>query len=349
MGKKQLAGKGSRGGYVVPNALLTCIAPDGAELQLAEQVVHEKETSFEKHDTAAISAFYLAHGYVVVRGLIPRDLCSAARQAFEGELKPFDGLWYRQPSSGAAEKHNFSEFGYMLNSILNFQDLDPVKFGAFKKAGLDIVTHDAMHEVVRAILAEDATIVQTMCFEGNPETWPHQDTYYLDSSRLGSMVAAWFALEDIDAGSGRFFVYPNSHKIEMTKNSGEIDIAFNHKRYKQLVIDVIKQENLECHAPALAAGDVLFWNSKTIHGSLKTLRPEKSRASFTTHYVPVSTGLMQFQKRDMHLKLRQIGKFKVHSPKDQTVLKNRLLLELESVNPQAFQYLKRLAIKMLVR
>ena len=41
-------------------------------------------------------------------------------------------------------------------------------------------------------------------------------------------------------------------------------------------------------APELKKGDVLFWNSGTIHGSLKTKNTFFTRKSFTCHFIPNS-------------------------------------------------------------
>jgi hypothetical protein len=49
--------------------------------------------------------------------------------------------------------------------------------------------------------ATPGKLVQSMYFEGNPATWAHQDTYYLDSEHTGAMTAAWFAVEDIKPGA----------------------------------------------------------------------------------------------------------------------------------------------------
>jgi phytanoyl-CoA hydroxylase len=39
-------------------------------------------------------------------------------------------------------------------------------------------------------------------------------------------------------------------------------------------------------APAMKKGDVLFWNSRLIHGALPTRDPSFSRKSLTAHYLP---------------------------------------------------------------
>jgi phytanoyl-CoA hydroxylase len=134
----------------------------------------------------------------------------------------------------------------------------------------------------------------------------------------------------------------------MVKNGGEFDIAFNHPRYKQLVLDTIHSHALACRAPALRRGDVLFWSARTIHGSLETRGPS-SRASFTAHFIPASTGMLQFQSREKPLQLRTINGVPVHHPKDQNLLRNQAVLAASTTFPTAFNLAKRTAIKLLTR
>ena len=60
-----------------------------------------------------------------------------------------------------------------------------------------------------------------MLFEGNPTTWPHQDTYYLDSERIGGMTAAWIAVEDIKPGAGKARIYepPDGEALDASPES----------------------------------------------------------------------------------------------------------------------------------
>ncbi len=237
----------------------------------------------------------------------------------------------------------------MLNSILNIQSLDDRHFAGFKRSGLEILTDPAVQAACRAILGTSGKLVQSMYFEGNPATWPHQDTYYLDAEETGRMTAAWIAVEDIAPGAGRFFVYPKSHLIDMVKNGGDFDIAFNHDRYKKLVIKVIRDHGLECRAPALQKGDVLFWAAKTIHGSLRTTQPHLSRSSFTAHYIPERSRFLQFQTRIKRLDLAAIGSMSVHRPKDLNQGLNRAVFWVETHFPLLFQTAKRIAIKLSTR
>lgn len=293
-------------------------------------------------------AYYNENGYVVIRALLSAAACDAARAAFAAEVKPYPGFLYRQASANP-EKHVLTPQGHMLNSLLNIQDFDPARFPRFRAAGLELITGAPMRAAVEGLLGEAGRVVQSMYFEGNPVTWAHQDTYYLDGEPLGSMAAAWIALEDIHPGAGRFYVYPGSQRIDMAKNGGDFDIAFHHDRYKELVIDVVKKFGLECRAPALAKGDVLFWSSKTIHGSLETPAPEHSRSSITCHFIPASGRFLQYQTRPRRMRLERVNGVEVHCPKHQGRWLNRAVMGIEAAFPGPFQMAKRLAVKALTR
>jgi phytanoyl-CoA hydroxylase len=295
-----------------------------------------------------IRKYYDENGYVVLRDLLPQDLCDRATASFEAEVKPYGGFIYRQ-ASGNPERHVFTNEGLMLNPILCVQSLDRRRFAGFRCAALGLMTHANMQRAVSTILSEPGKLVQSMYFDGNPVTWPHQDTYYLDAEEIGRMTAAWVAAEDIAPGAGRFFVYPKSHLIDMAKNGGNFDIAFHHERYKELVRQLIREQGLVCRAPALSKGDVLFWAAKTIHGSLLTTEPTRSRRSFTAHFIPYRSRFLQFQTRVRPLKTEFVNGMKVHHPKDLSKVANRAVFFLETRFPRAFQVTKRAAIKLVTR
>ncbi len=299
---------------------------------------------FKSDDMQGIRSYYEAEGYVVVRGLFDPEECDRAHEAFEKEIKPAKSFIYRQATANP-ERNVYTEHGFVLNSIQNVQSVDPTQFPQFRKLGSDIVTAPKVQAVLRGLFDEPGKLVQSMYFEGNQATWAHQDTYYLDSEKLGAMVAAWFAVEEIKPGAGRFFVYPKSHLSDMAKNGGDFDIAFNHGRYKELVKRIIEEQGFECRAPFLGKGDVLFWNGKTIHGSLETRQPEFSRRSFTGHYIPESHRLMQFQSVIKSMELKPLNGMNANHPKDLASIKNRAILAVETTFPKTFLIAKKLAIK----
>jgi phytanoyl-CoA hydroxylase len=295
-----------------------------------------------------ILRYYAEYGYVVIRDLIPKEVCRSARLQFNSEVKPFKGFIYRQTTANP-ERHVFSEHGYMVNPILNVQSIDRRHFPHFHRAGLDLLTHPNLQSLVRQMFGEAGKLVQSMYFEGNPATWAHQDTYYLDAEQIGRMMAAWISVEDIGVGAGRFFIYPKSHLLDLAKNGGSQDVSFNHARYKQYVLEIIARHGLECRAPALGEGDVLLWASKTIHGSLPTTQPQASRSSFTAHFIPESSRFLQWQSRFKKLNLENIGGLQVHKPKDLATTANRGVFWVETTFPRTFQTAKKVAVKLLTR
>ena len=227
-------------------------------------------------DKASIRDYYNENGYVVVRDLIPVELCDEVQASFEAEVKPFRGFIYRQITANP-ERHIFTDHGFSLNTILNIQSVDRRRFRTFREAGLALLTHQAMQGLVTTILRDPGKLVQSMYFEGNPETPPHQDTYYLDAEEIGRMTGAWVALEDISPGAGRFYVYPKSHLIDMAKNGKNFDIAFHHERYIELVKQVVREHELVCRAPALL--DLQCVNGMAVHHP-KDLSKARHRAIF---------------------------------------------------------------------
>jgi phytanoyl-CoA hydroxylase len=323
-------------------------APHGERIEIPTLPSDETIVYPTMSEPVALRDYYGREGYVVVRGLLDAAACDKMRAAFDQEVKPFGGYIYRQASANP-ERHVITDAGYMLNSILNIHAVDPRFFPTFRRRGADLITSGPLQAAVRAILGEAGKIVQSMYFEGNPATWAHQDTYYLDSEKLGSMSGVWIALEDIAPGAGRFFIYPRSHLIELAMNRGSMSIASNHAGYKKLVLDIIRDHHLECRAPALRKGDVLFWSAKTIHGSMDTTQPERSRSSVTAHYIPESTRFLQYQTRIKPLSLSTINGMQVHTPKDLASPVHRLVMGLETRFPTAFLSLKKAAVRIVTR
>jgi phytanoyl-CoA hydroxylase len=321
--------------------------PVGREIEIPEDS-SENSASFSLDQSAAARAYFEENGYVVLRSLVQAEVCDGLRSAFASTVKKFPGYIYRQTTANP-EKNRFNKYGFVMNPILNLQSLSTADFHPLKSLAMATFASEPLKSIGRTMVGEDVKLVQSMYFEGNAETWPHQDTYYLDSERVGTMFACWFALEDINAGAGRFFVVPGSHNIEMNRNGGDVDYAFNHDRYKERVKHLLLDGALEIRAPFLAKGDVLLWNSKTIHGSLRTTRPEFSRASLTAHYIPASHRFLQFQARIKQLKLREYNGMKFHCPKDMEKAVPRAVLQVETRFPRTFQTVKKLAIKALVR
>lgn len=321
------------------------LSPTGTWIEIPKSYNPTKDIYSQMKDAEEIRQYYIDNGFIVRRNVIPGELCDKVREAFKREVKNNPGSFYRQ-ASGLAEKHKFTDHHYMLNAVMNVQDLDDRAFGTFRDLGLKILTHRNIRSVLEILMRGEAIVAQTMFFEGNPATWPHQDKDYLDATQPGAMVAAWVAVEDIQPGAGRFYVYPKSHKLDIEKLGKHLNIMLDKDAYIKLVLETINKHALECFAPALKKGDVMFWHGKTIHGSLSTTQPQFSRSSFTAHYMPLAPTLIQMQVREKKLTLREFDGMKVNFPKDQNRMSNRLMFLAETTFPKTFKKIKAAAIRM---
>lgn len=292
--------------------------------------------------------FYREHGYVVLSNAVPPAHCDAAVAGYRADVKPSKAKFYRQSSSGQLELNRFSDQGFLLNPLLNFQDFRQKEYPHFRQGCLDVALAPDLHRFAQTLFGEPGKIVQTMFFEGNPATWAHQDSYYLDSEQIGAMTAAWIALEDIAEGAGRFFVCPGSHRMDAAKNAPGQDIADNHDAYKRNVRQAMAARGYQVVTPALSKGDVLFWHALTIHGSEETTLPTRSRLSITMHLIPQSHRFLQFHARIKPLNIKNIKGISVHHPKDQESLRNRAIAWVEGNFPTLFYGLKRQAIRLVV-
>jgi phytanoyl-CoA hydroxylase len=176
----------------------------------------------------------------------------------------------------------------MKYPIMNLQDLPGERFGDFRDRGLEVLAHRSVREAMGILLGEPGRMIHTMYFDGNQKTWAHRDSHYIDSEETGRMIGVWVAAEDIDPGAGRFYVYAHSH-VTPTPPDLELDeLDPNGPDYKRRMEEFAGGSALRLVAPALRQGDMVLWSSLAIHGSLETTRPDRSRRSFTAHYIPCS-------------------------------------------------------------
>lgn len=139
-------------------------------------------------------------------------------------------------------------------------------------------------------------LYQVMVFEQSV-TPPHKNSYYLNSYSFGCMTAAWVALEDIDPTATRFFIVPGSQDFDRDFSE---EIWGPDRRYADTMSEILNKEYAgKVVIPEMKAGDLLFWNSRTIHGSLAGSDPNKSRLSVTAHYIPDGFGFGKRNKPDM--------------------------------------------------
>jgi len=226
------------------------------------------------------AAHYAAQGYVVVRDLIPKSQVAQLLDLYAKQIAPSRHPFFRQ-NTNAYEPNKMSSRGHVRQSFLDIHDYR--LFPEFSRAARDIFCAPSMMSALRRVARfESFALMQSMFFDLNTETPGHQDWYYLDTVPNGHLVAAWIALEDIDERAGRFFVAPGSQNHDF----GPKIPGRTHKDWLSVIGAYIDDRRAEISSPALRSGDVLFWNSRTVHGSLPTQDESYSRKSLTAHYLP---------------------------------------------------------------
>lgn len=226
--------------------------------------------------------YYQENGYYVFRNSIPHEKIDALLDRYRSEIVPSEAPFFRQ-SSNCWEKNVFNEHGYALNSLLDIHDYEG-EFATFSDIAKDIYADTNVLDAISAASGHKVHhLMQSMFFDMNAATPPHQDCYYLDTIPAGELFGVWFALEDIHEEAGRFLVMPGTHKIDF-KLSKDEDVS--NEPYLKMIDSYVAESKDNIVTPALNKGDILIWNSKTIHGSLAVQNSRYSRKSLTAHYIP---------------------------------------------------------------
>jgi phytanoyl-CoA hydroxylase len=232
-----------------------------------------------------ISEKYKDKGYVVYKNLIPKEIIDKLLLTMSNDLLKRK-LQYPQMNTQKWGEVSLNEYGYLQDPIgdIHLFELIDENLKNIGRDSLEIITSKEIQGALTEIDSfKKHSLMMSMYFDQNAGTPPHQDWYYLDALPNGGLTAAWIALEDIKEEAGRFYVLPGSHKTVFELNDEELEDA---DKYENKVRDYIDKNTNIILAPELKKGDVLFWNSGTIHGSHKIIDSKYSRKSITAHYIP---------------------------------------------------------------
>lgn len=211
--------------------------------------------------------FYKQNGYVLVKGVFSREEVEEMRGAVERIIQ-------RAALSRKDENHawqgDFLPPEELKKLVLKgFHDVH-YHDSSFTRA----VTHPNMVQILRELIGLNVLLHHTKMLVKPPENgaaFPmHQDYPYFPHQQH-TMLAASVHLDDVNEENGCISVIPGSHKEGPLKHVGMHYL--NHKEYP-----------LSMGTPCPAeAGDVLFFNYLTIHGSGPN-RSERTRRNVLFQY-----------------------------------------------------------------
>jgi ectoine hydroxylase-related dioxygenase (phytanoyl-CoA dioxygenase family) len=107
----------------------------------------------------------------------------------------------------------------------------------------------------------------------------HQDNTFL-RAHPETCLAAWIAVDDVDAENGGLAVVPGSHKTELVcPEPADLTESFTS-------VEVPVPNGMRKVQTRMRAGDVLFFHGSVVHGSRPNTSGDRFRRSLIFHYVP---------------------------------------------------------------
>ncbi len=116
----------------------------------------------------------------------------------------------------------------------------------------------------------------------------HQDNTFLRADPE-TCLAAWIAVDDVDAENGGLAVVPGSHRTELVcPEPADLTESFTD-------VEVPIPDGLQKVQTRMRAGDVLFFHGSVVHGSRPNSSTDRFRRSLIFHYIPeASTEIAAF-------------------------------------------------------
>jgi hypothetical protein len=210
-------------------------------------------------------------GYLLLRHAVPASDCDRLREAILAELRPHVGV----------------ERGSDI-PVLNgepFYETDPVWDEVYPRVQRLEAFHRFFHqaplvEIMQRVTGCDVFVYpMKMARIATPrmlgfETPPHQDAY---SHHAGpTMAGIWVALHDVDETMGRVQVLPGSHR-------GGVRPVFEAQGVGGVQCEIYP-EDTHWHVSNFSKGDVLVFNSCTVHRAEPNTNPRRVRISVDTRF-----------------------------------------------------------------
>ena len=226
-----------------------------------------------------IAEAFAADGFVVLRGLVPAEVCEAVAAEVHGSLNPvlapaeFEADVGYPGAPGSREATGGDTPRRLLNAYSRFALLRPLVAGA------------AVAEPLRAVMKTDRVMlsqchhncVMTKSPGYSSVTLWHQDIRYWSFERP-ELVSLWLALGDETADNGALEIIPGTHRQVFATE--RLDDA----RFLRPELPENQSLVREARTVELARGDVLLFHCRVFHAAGRNLTDRvKLSAVFTYH------------------------------------------------------------------
>ena len=167
------------------------------------------------------------------------------------------------------------------------RDYSPKRFDRlhqFFDWAYQIVTHDALLDVVESILGDDILVYGTLVLAKQPHdlryaSW-HQDSFY-SGLHLTPSTTAWIALTPSHQGNGCMRVIPGSHRLGSLDHENIADDHMLNRRGERVKTDVDESKAIDV---VLKPGEISLHESTLVHGSTPN-KSDEPRLGFIVRFV----------------------------------------------------------------
>jgi len=244
-------------------------------------------------------------GYIILRDAVPHAVIDALNRDVSKAWEAKDSRYLVQTANGQYEPLPNVQRDQVLAKLLDTY--------TFSDAAVRTSFSDKILRFLSILFEDQVLAFQNLTFEVGSTQAVHKDGAYVVVSEPLHFAASWVAREDIKPGSGELIYYPGSHKFPLfefapgqlhwdpAKDGNAIHdhfLAFLHLEAKD------KGLTLEKFMPK--KGDALIWHPGLAHGGGPIADRSLTRASYVTHYCPLSASPNYFSFAPHRKKIRKV-------------------------------------------
>jgi len=223
---------------------------------------------------------FAERGYLVVRGLCPRDLCAELRRVSLDHLKHVWGPVEYEADVGypGAPTSRSAEGGNTVRRLLSACSRDPVfrRWAIGTEVGGELRKLFGRDDVFMSQCHHNCVMTKHPGFS-SATLW-HQDIRYWSFDRP-ELISAWLALGPEKERNGALEVIPGTHTLSLDR--GRLDGALFLRpelAENQALID-------QAESVVLDEGDVLFFHCRLFHAAGMNLAGEVKLSPVFTYHV----------------------------------------------------------------
>ncbi|HEY8382467.1 MAG TPA: phytanoyl-CoA dioxygenase family protein [Microvirga sp.] len=156
---------------------------------------------------------------------------------------------------------------------------------------LELTALPRLHRIVDLLLGEKCVATQSLYFKYGSTQNAHRDPWFVVTTPISTLFAAWIALEDIAEESGPLSYVPGSHRLPyLPLNTGDIifhDPAATQESKEAHMADLKRQldeKGLKEERFLAKRGEILIWHGSLVHGGSPVTNPSKTRQSYVLHF-----------------------------------------------------------------